>query len=123
VKINNIDHTTLYVNSIDSVIKFYAELFEFTVTPGVSEDGRYLMVENDQIHFFILEDASISKKFIAKQHLSFSVPSLKPVYEQLKSMGVSYQRGTFNGFKKRNFDWCEWIDPEGIRLECVEHID
>ena len=122
MKIQAIDHVSLYVRSTDRVKEFYRTVLAMTVTEGSNEDGNYLSVENESVHFFIVEDSTVTAEFIAKQHLSFVVDQLEPVKIALDKSDIPHETGTFEGFKFVNFHWCEWLDPEGIRLECVEHI-
>ncbi|VAW74569.1 hypothetical protein MNBD_GAMMA15-2023 [hydrothermal vent metagenome] len=62
-------------------------------------------------------------EFLSKQHLSFEVDSLDEVIETLNEAGISeYSLGEVRFFAHRNYTWCEWRDPNGIRLECVEII-
>ena len=62
-------------------------------------------------------------EFIPKQHLSFRVDSLQDVIETLTRLGEhDYKTGEVNLFKHQNYKWCEWLDPSGIRLECVETL-
>ena len=122
MKINAIDHVTLYVHSIDRVKEFYCEVLGLMATKVEDNEGKYLTLENEYLHFFVIEDAVVSPEFISKQHLSFAVDQLDDVIERLNHQKIAYQVGTYNGFKYQNFRWCEWLDPEGIRLECVQHL-
>jgi len=79
------------------------------------------MVESPNIHFFISEVHSVSPDFLSKQHLSFEVDNLDHVISALEGLGISgYETGEFEMFQHRNYKWCEWRDPDGIRIECVE---
>lgn len=61
--------------------------------------------------------------FVAKQHISFEVESLARVIENLNALGITdYEVGEVGFFVHKNYKWCEWRDPSGIRLECVELI-
>ncbi|MBV1916218.1 MAG: VOC family protein [Pseudomonadales bacterium] len=122
MKIDAIDHVTLYVRSIAKVKSFYMDLFELSCREFDENDSRYLVVENETLHFFIMEDKTVTPEFVGMQHISFSVESLDTAIEQLKLLGHSYCIGRYEGFEKRNFDWCEWRDPEGIKVECIQYI-
>ena len=79
------------------------------------------MVESPNIHFFISEVHSVSPDFLSKQHLSFEVNNLDHVISSLEKLGISdYNTGEFEMFEHRTYKWCEWRDPDGIRIECVE---
>jgi catechol 2,3-dioxygenase-like lactoylglutathione lyase family enzyme len=116
-----IDHVCLWVESLSEAKNYYEKIFGFTCTPR-DNDENTLVVESDKIHFFICEEKN-GDEFISKQHLSFEVESLEQVINSLDKMGISdYEQGEVNFFAHRNYKWCEWRDPSGIRLECVEII-
>ena len=116
-----IDHICLWVSSLETSKYYYETLFGVTCMPR-DNDPSTLVVESEFVHFFITEDTEGSD-FLSKQHLSFEVDSLDEVITSLKDFGINdYQTGTINFFSKRNYKWCEWRDPDGIRIECVEII-
>ena len=116
-----IDHVCLWVRSLPEAKNYYEKIFGFTCTPRKNNENT-LVVESETIHFFISESSN-GGEFISKQHLSFEVESLEQVISTLNEMGVSdYQQGEVNFFAHKNYKWCEWRDPSGIRLECVEII-
>jgi len=79
------------------------------------------MAESPNIHLFISEVRGVSTDFLSRQHLSFEVDNLDHVVSALKEFGISgYETGEFEMFQHRNYKWCEWRDPDGIRIECVE---
>jgi len=81
-----------------------------------------LIVEPDSVHFFLSESGD-ENAFISKQHISFEVAFLDEIIETLKTKGVTnYEVGKVDFFKYKNYKWCEWREPSGIRLECVEII-
>lgn len=54
---------------------------------------------------------------------SFRVKNLNEVIERLGSAGIDdYATGAVDFFAHNNYRWCEWRDPDGIRVECVEII-
>ena len=119
IKTNAIDHVCLWVRSLAEARDYYEKLFGFVCTPRTG-DGQTLVVESERVHFFISE-AQGDHDFLAQQHLSFEVPDLAPVIEQLQMLGIQdYQLGEVDCFAHKNYKWCEWRDPSGIRLECVE---
>jgi catechol 2,3-dioxygenase-like lactoylglutathione lyase family enzyme len=79
------------------------------------------MVESPNIHLFISEVRGVSTDFLSRQHLSFEVDNLGHVVSALEEFGISgYETGEFEMSQHRNYKWCEWRDPDGIRIECVE---
>ena len=119
IKPNAIDHVCLWVQSLAEAKNYYEKLFGVTCMPRDGDDN-ILVVESERIHFFISEATSDSP-FLAKQHISFEVDSLTQVIATLKQMGIhDYHTGEVDFFRHRNYKWCEWRDPSGIRIECVE---
>lgn len=122
IKPKNIDHICLWVRSLTQAKAYYEKVFGFICTPRQGSTDT-LIVESDHIHFFIQETGD-DARFIDKQHLSFEVDSLHDVITSLNKMGISdYETGQVDFFSRRNYKWCEWRDPDGIRLECIESID
>ena len=122
MELRSIDHVTLYVSSIHKVKEFYSDLFQLSCNEVTSEGLSYLIVENEAVHFFIMEDTEVSPAFVAKQHISFEVEELETVIAKLESRKLPYETGYYDGFKTRNYRWCEWLDPESIRVECVQYV-
>ena len=119
ITLKNIDHVCLWVRSLAESKRYYEELFGVTCTPREGDDST-LVIESDRIHFFMSE-ATGEMDFLAQQHISFEVESLASVIATLKQLGINgYKTGTVNFFHHRNYHWCEWRDPSGIRLECIE---
>lgn len=122
IKPKTIDHVCLWVKSLSEAKSYYEKVFGFICKPRQGDDTT-LVVESENIHFFISE----SKRgggFLSKQHLAFEVDSLEQVITSLKQMGISdYKQGEVTFFVHKNYKWCEWRDPSGIRLECVEIIE
>lgn len=104
-----------------SLKKYYEKLFgvECFVREG---DEKSLVVESEWVHFFISQnETNADDSFISKQHLSFEVDNLDDVIQTLINLGnIEYKTGDVGLFKNRNYQWCEWHDPDGIRLECIE---
>ncbi len=114
-----IDHVCLWVRSIDEAKIYYETLFNFRCSPR-EDNNNTLVVESNNIHFFISE-AREKSAFLAEQHISFEVESLNEVIEKLIKLGITdYTTGEVDFFTRRNYRWCEWRDPSGIRIECVE---
>ena len=83
-------------------------------------DPTTLVVETPQLHFF-LSQSDASPEFLAQQHLSFRVDSLEAAIASLHNLGITdYETGSVEFFTRNNYRWCEWRDPDGIRLEVVE---
>lgn len=117
----SIDHVCLWVRSLLEAKTYYEKIFGFECKPREGDEST-LVVESETIHFFISE-VTDEEGFIAKQHLSFEVESLESVIKSLTQMGITdYEQGVVTFFNHRNYKWCEWRDPSGIRLECVEII-
>ena len=116
-----IDHVCLWVRSLAETKEYYEKLFSFECSYR-NGDKNTLIVESKNTHFFFSEYSNESE-FISKQHISFEVVSLNQVIEALEKLGVNeYQIGEVEFFTHKNYKWCEWRDPSGIRLECVEII-
>ncbi|KPJ95584.1 MAG: hypothetical protein AMJ53_02470 [Gammaproteobacteria bacterium SG8_11] len=121
IKTKSIDHVCLWVRSLPEAKGYYEKVFGFVCTPRES-DQTTLVVESENIHFFLSESKTESD-FLSKQHISFEVESLDKVIESLKGLGISeFHVGQVNYFFHKNYKWCEWRDPSGIRLECVEMV-
>lgn len=116
-----IDHICLWVRSLTEAKLYYEQLFGFLCTPKKNDENT-MCVESNSVHFFISEKSQ-DDDFIANQHISFEVASLREVIDNLHKAGINdYETGKTSDFLRRNYAWCEWRDPSGIRLECVEHI-
>jgi catechol 2,3-dioxygenase-like lactoylglutathione lyase family enzyme len=116
-----IDHVCLWVRSLPEAKRYYENIFGFECRPR-EDDEDTLVVESENIHLFlsVCKDAN---EFLSKQHISFEVESLDDVMKTLQEMGVTdYKTGEARFFVHRNYRWCEWRDPSGIRLECIERI-
>ena len=121
IKTQAIDHVSLWVRSLSDAKDYYEKVFDFVCTPR-ENDNSTIVVESENVHFFISESKSDSE-FLSKQHISFRVESLEKVIEKLKSLGISeYKVGQVSLFIHNNYKWCEWRDPSSIRLECIEII-
>ena len=116
-----IDHVTLYVPDLDAVARYYEEVFGFSCRELAAEVGRTLQLENDAVHLFISEVPKMDPGSVRRQHVSFEVASLQRVFEELDARGEAYETGEYAGFETRSYRWCEWRDPAGIRVECVEY--
>ena len=117
-----IDHTCLIVTSLEKTQQHYEGLFDFSFHPRAG-DPNTLVVETANVHFFITQVPNAPSAFLRLQHISFRVQSLKDVMEQLYSAGIDhFETGVVNFFAHNNYRWCEWRDPDGIRVECVEVI-
>ena len=121
INAKSIDHVCLWVRSLSEAKDYYERVFGFVCTPRAEKDAT-LVVESESIHFFLRESKTDSA-FLSKQHISFQVDSLNQVIESLKALNVSdYELGEVSCFVHENYKWCEWRDPSGIRLECVEPV-
>jgi catechol 2,3-dioxygenase-like lactoylglutathione lyase family enzyme len=121
IKAKAIDHVCLWVRSLPEAMNYYEKIFGFVCTPREGE-ATTLVVESEDIHFFLSESKD-GNALLSKQHLSFEVDSLNKVINTLNEMGITdYEVGEVRFFVHKNYKWCEWRDPSGIRLECVELI-
>ena len=121
-QIKSIDHICLWVRSLEASKEYYQTLFGVTCSPRDGDENT-LVVESDCVHFFISENSD-DDAFIDKQHLSFEVENLDDVTRHLDKLNIqNYKTGEVGFFKNRNYKWCEWLDHDGIRLECVEIIN
>jgi len=118
IELKSIDHSCLWVRSLKISKEYYEKLFSVDCFPRNGDESTYV-VESKLIHFFISENDG-DTCFLEKQHLSFEVDNLEQVVEFLQSLDIDYSTGETEFFKNRNYRWCEWRDPDGIRLECVE---
>ena len=117
-----IDHTYLFVSSLARAQNYYETLFDFTLRPREG-NPQILCVESPAVHFFITEVSGIDREFLAQQHISFQVDDLSVVMAKLRAFGIEECRtGQVDFFQHRNYKWCEWRDPDGIRVECVELV-
>jgi catechol 2,3-dioxygenase-like lactoylglutathione lyase family enzyme len=116
-----IDHTCLVVRSLPRSQAFYEALFDFTFAPREG-DPRTLAVESVLVHFFMTQVPDAPAEFLRCQHLSFRVKDLEPVMARLEAAGHEFTFGEVTFFKQNNYRWCEWRDPDGIRLECVSPL-
>ena len=116
-----IDHVCLWVRSLPEAKRYYENLFELSCTPRENDEDT-LVVESKNIHFF-LSECKDANEYLSKQHISFEVDSLDDVIETLQKTGVTdFKIGEVEFFIHRRYRWCEWRDPSGIRLECVESV-
>ena len=121
IQIKSIDHVCLWVRSISESRSYYEKVFGFECTPREG-DSTTLVVESENVHFFLSEIGKESE-FLSKQHISFEVESLDQAVENIKSLGITdFSSGEVGFFVHKNYKWCEWRDPNGIRLECIEVI-
>ncbi len=125
IKTKAIDHVCLWVRSLSEAKEYYEKVFGFVCAPK-KEDETVLVIESDNVHFFLSEcnnKNDIATKLLSKQHISFEVESINRVVKELKAFDITgYDVGEVRFFVHNNYNWCEWRDPSGIRLECVEKI-
>lgn len=121
IKTKAIDHVCLWVRSLSEAKEYYERVFGFMCTPREG-DNSTLVVESENIHFF-LSEIEKDNGCLSNQHISFEVESLDQVIANLKILGITqYTLGKVSFFVHKNYKWCEWNDPSGIRLECVELV-
>jgi hypothetical protein len=101
-----------------AIMKAFLDLCAFE---GRGDDST-LVVESEAVHFF-LRECGAESRLLSKQHLSFEVESLDTVIEALNEMAMTdYHVGEVGFFTHKNYRWCQWEDPNGIQLECVEVV-
>lgn len=115
-----IDHICLLVSNLEVAKAYYRSLFDVITNPHPTASNT-LMCETEHIHFFI-EEVDFPKELLSKQHLSLRVSDVQTIMDTLQSLNIPFESGKFEGFEYQNYDWVEWRDPDGIRLECVELI-
>ncbi len=117
-----IDHTCLVVTSLDAAHRQFADWFDFTFTLRAG-DPQTLVVESENVHFFLMQIEDAPETFLRLQHISFRVSNLDEVIERLRLTGIDdFTTGMVDFFAHQNYRWCEWRGPDGIRVECVELI-
>ena len=121
MKLRAIDHVTLQVSDIDASMHYYEDVFGLSCTPLRTGNGRSMKLESAEVHFFMEENPGLDADTICRQHISFQVESLMSIFEEMDRKGVRYELGEYTGFRTCNYRCCEWRDPDGIRVECVEH--
>lgn len=116
-----IDHVCLLVRNLKQAKTYYETLFD-TSCRFRNDDPTTLIFETPNVHFF-LSESTADPSFLSEQHLSFQVSNLEEVMSKLKAINIGeYTTGMVDFFEYSNYKWCEWRDPDGIRLECVELI-
>ena len=121
IQVNSIDHVCLWVHSLAEAKSHFETVFGFDCKLHI-HDQSTLVVESEKVHFFISETKQAGN-FLANQHLSFEVESLAQVINTLTNMGITdFDQGEVAFFAHRNYKWCEWKGPSGIRLECIEIV-
>ena len=119
IQASAIDHICVRVRSLPQSQEYCERVFGVTCRPR-DGDPRRLIVESENAHFLLSENAG-DGTFIATQHLSLQVESLAEVTAHLRNLGITDDTlGEVCFFARRNYAGCEWRDPDGIRLECVE---
>ena len=118
--IKAIDHCCLQVSDLKKSRDYYASLFEFDFRSH-PQNEKMLMVENEEVHFF-MEQSGAPSDFLEKQHISFEVDDLDEWRNKLEIKEIEYEEGSFEGFRHRNYDWIEWRDIDGVRLEVVKVV-
>ena len=121
IEVKAIDHICLWVRALPEAKTYYETVFGFACVPKDGDDST-LVVESEHVHFFVSESPD-QEDFLPRQHISFQVDSLDAVIQRLRDLNVThYDVGEVQFFTHKNYKWCEWRDPSGIRLECVEII-
>ena len=114
-----IDHICLSVTDLNRAKIYYERVFGAKCRLR-KNDPKTIIVEAKNVHFFLSQTIGNSD-FISGQHLSFRVTNLSCIIDELKALEITeYKTGTVEFFERNNYRWCEWRDPDGIRLECVE---
>ncbi len=120
IETKNIDHINLIVSSLNKTKDYYERVFGFNIVPR-ENNPQALAVESKHVHFFITQIENVPEAVMQNQHISFEVENLDSVIEALSRLGITDCKiGEIGFFQYQNYRFCEWRDPDGIRLECVE---
>ncbi len=120
IEAKNIDHINLIVSSLDQTKDYYERVFGFNIVPR-ENNPQTLVVESKHVHFFITQIENVPEAVMQNQHISFEVEDLDSVIEALAGIGITDCKiGEIGFFQYQNYRFCEWRDPDGIRIECVE---
>ena len=115
-----IDHVCLQVSNLEKTKDHMESIFNFKCFKHPTSD-KTLAIESKNIHFFI-EESNMPQVYLDKQHISFEVENMNALKEKLETMNIKFRCGTFSSFIYKNYNWVEWRDHDGIRLECVQRL-
>ena len=120
IETKTLDHINLIVSSLHRTKEYYERVFGFKIVPRENAP-QTLVVESEHVHFFITQIENVPKAVMQNQHVSFGVEALDSIIEALDRLGITDRKiGEIDFFQYRNYRYCEWRDPDGIRLECIE---
>jgi lactoylglutathione lyase len=123
LKLNKIDHVNVMVKNIDETVKFYSEVFGFTVKEnGVSQTSGNLYAIigiSDKGLLAIYEDPKFDKQKIGNiNHFGFHVDDFDDALIHLKELNVKVaDYGVVNYENSRSV---YIFDPNGIEIELSE---
>lgn len=95
MRVRAIDHVTLRVRSVALAKEYYEAVFGLECSPADVEGAAGLRLENEDVHFFMLEESDLDPAHIRAQHLSFAVVDLDAVIAELESRGELFTVGQF----------------------------
>ena len=122
IETKRIDHINLIVSSIDRTKDYFERVFGFNIVPR-ENNPQTLVEESKHVHFFITQIDNVAETVLQNQHVSFEVEDLDSIIETLAGLGITDCKiGEIGFFKYQNCRYCEWRDPDGIRIECIEVI-
>ena len=115
-----IDHVYLHVSNLEKTRSHLESIFDFKFFQRPNSD-KIAAVESKNIHFFI-QEGNLPKEHLHKQHISFEIDDINAIKEKLENMEIPFRTGTFSYFTYKNYNWVEWRDHDGIKLECVQRL-
>jgi len=124
MRIDQIDHVSLFVSDLDRSLVFYTEVLGFGLayrgSLGTGLHGAFVDIGTTMIN--LLEGPDLGP-LIAEQHIGFAVDDLDALQSALQERGVVFDQpapeilpeGYVTGQR-----FLDLRDPDGIRLELVE---
>lgn len=117
MQLSKIDHTLLLASDLSEAKTYFEDILGARARYRDYREDT-LIIEIGAVRFFV-EQHLLAGQF--PQHLSFAVEEIEPIKVFLKSKGIETTSGSVDFLQYNNYDWLEWIGPDGIRLECVAY--
>jgi catechol 2,3-dioxygenase-like lactoylglutathione lyase family enzyme len=115
LKVNSIDHINFFVKNLDESVRFYCDLFGFTVKQkGSATHGPYKIIGRDNVHLCMYQkpDLEIGE---GVNHFGFNIDNFDEIAEACKKMNVPHY--LYDWEKSRSI-YIE--DPNGYEIELSE---
>jgi catechol 2,3-dioxygenase-like lactoylglutathione lyase family enzyme len=109
-KLVGINHVAIEVGDIDAALKWYGELFTFTLR-GKGERNAFIDMGDQFINMTLVPDAA--GQGVERRHIGLVVDDRSHIIELAKAAGARFVDGPFLDF----------LDPWGNRLEIVEYAN